>query len=132
MKSMLIILLWKEVRMKTILCLLNRSNASESANPVHNYSINDQLYNVNSNIVYYRLRIVDKDGKYTYSKVVPVKLEQPENIISVYPNPVDNYTTLNLFADKAGTGMLRVIDNAGKQTHGQIVHGIKRKQQYSD
>ena len=112
---MLIILWWKEVRMQTILYLLNRSSASESANPVHNYSVNDQLYNINSNIVYYRLRIVDKNGKYTYSKVVPVKLDQPENIISVYPNPVDNSTTLNLFADKAGTGMLRLIDNSGKQ-----------------
>ena len=44
-------------------------------------SINDQLDNVNSNIVYYRLRIVDKDGKYTYSKIIPVKLDQPENSI---------------------------------------------------
>ena len=90
-------------------------NASESLNPIHSYSINDQLYNINSNIVYYRLRIVDKDGKYTYSKVVAVKLDQPENILSVYPNPVDNYATLNLYAEKPGTGMLRLVDNSGKQ-----------------
>ncbi len=69
-------------------------NADESLNPVHSYSINDQLFNVNSDIVYYRLRIVDKDGKFSYSKVIPVKLEQPENVFSVYPNPVtDLYDT---------------------------------------
>ncbi len=90
-------------------------NASESINPVHNYKVNDQLSNVNSNIVYYRLRIVDKDGKYTYSKIIPVKLDQPENNLSVYPNPVDNYAVVNLFSDQPGNGMLRVIDNAGKQ-----------------
>jgi len=89
-------------------------NASESLNPVHVYNINDQLYNINSNIIYYRLRIVDKDGKFTYSKVVPLKLDQPQNVFSVFPNPVDNYVTLNLYADKPGTAMLRVIDNAGK------------------
>ncbi len=90
-------------------------NASESSNPIHAYSINDQLTNINSNIVYYRLRIVDKDGKYAYSRIVPVKLEQPENIISVYPNPVDNYVILNLYTDKPGNGMLRLLDYGGKQ-----------------
>jgi hypothetical protein len=90
-------------------------NASESANPVHNYNINDQLYNVNSNVVYYRLRIVDKDGKYNYSKIIPVKLDQPENSISVYPNPVDNFAIVNLYSDKPGNGVLRLIDEAGRQ-----------------
>ena len=90
-------------------------NASESANPIHNYYINDQLYNVNSNTVYYRLRIVDKDGKYNYSKIIPVKLDQPENSISVYPNPVDNYAIVNLFSDKPGNCVLRLIDEAGRQ-----------------
>jgi hypothetical protein len=90
-------------------------NASESTNPIHTYSINDQLYNVNSNVVYYRLRIVDKDGKYNYSKIIPVKLDQPENSISVYPNPVDNFTIVNLYSDKSGNGMLRLIDESGRQ-----------------
>jgi hypothetical protein len=92
-----------------------QENASESINPIHNYSINDQLYNVNSNVVYYRLRIVDTDGKYAYSKIIPVKLDQPESSISVYPNPVDNYTIVNLYSDKPGTGLLRLIDDAGRQ-----------------
>jgi hypothetical protein len=90
-------------------------NASESSNPIHSYTVNDQLYNVNSNIVYYRLRIVDKDGKYNYSKIIPVKLDQPVNSISVYPNPVDNYAIVNLYSDKPGNGMLRLIDEAGRQ-----------------
>ncbi len=54
-------------------------NMSQSLNPVHNYNLNDQLYNVNSNIVYYRLRIVDNSGKFSYSRVVPVKLDQHGN-----------------------------------------------------
>jgi hypothetical protein len=90
-------------------------NVSESLNPVHNYNLNDQLYNVNSNIVYYRLRIVDNSGKFSYSKVVPVKLDQPETSFSIYPNPVDNYTILNLFSDKQAAGVLRVMDNSGRQ-----------------
>jgi hypothetical protein len=89
-------------------------NADESLNPVHSYSVNDQLFNVNSNIVYYRLRIVDKNGKYSYSKTIAIKLEQPENVLSVFPNPLNDYTTLSIFATKPATGMLRLIDNTGK------------------
>ena len=95
--------------------VIAKVSASESNTSVHNYSVNDPLNNVNSNIVYYRLRIVDKDGKYNYSKIIPVKLDQPENNISVYPNPADNYAVVNIYSDKPGTGMLRLIDNAGKQ-----------------
>lgn len=90
-------------------------NASQSANPVHNYTTNDQLYNVNTSIIYYRLKIVDQSGKFVYSQIVPVKLNQPETSVSVYPNPVDNYTILNLYSDKTGAGELRVMDNSGRQ-----------------
>jgi hypothetical protein len=90
-------------------------NAEESLNPIHNYSLNDQLYNVTGNIVYYRLRMVDRSGKFGYSKVVAVKLDQPASSFSLYPNPVDNYITLNLYSDKAGMGLLRLLDNSGRQ-----------------
>jgi Secretion system C-terminal sorting domain len=90
-------------------------DASNNLDQTHSYSVNDQLFNINGNEVYYRLRIVDNDGKYTYSNIIPVKLDQPENSFSVYPNPVDNYAILNLYSDKSDNGMLRLIDNSGRQ-----------------
>lgn len=90
-------------------------SADQSGASVHNYTTNDQLAGVSSNIVYYRLRIVDESGKFVYSKVVPVKLDLPETSFSVYPNPVDSYTILNLLSNKQTTGMLRLIDNSGRQ-----------------
>ena len=90
-------------------------DASNTLDQTHSYSVNDQLFNINGNVVYYRLRIVDNDGKYTYSNIIPVKLDQPENSFSVYPNPVDNYAILNLYSDKSDNGMLRLIDNSGRQ-----------------
>src|SRR5450432_833878 len=90
-------------------------NASNTINQVHTYTINDPLNNVTSDIVFYRLRIVDLSGKFTYSKVIPVRLGQPENAVSLFPNPVDNYTILTVFAEKPAGGVYRVIDNSGKQ-----------------
>jgi len=94
---------------------IGRVDASQSSDPIHAYIFNDQLYNVSSGTVYYQLRIVDKDGKFDFSKVVAVKIGEPEKAISVYPNPVDNHATLNLYTDKPVTGVIRLFDNAGKQ-----------------
>jgi hypothetical protein len=93
---------------------VERVNADQSLNSIHSYNVNDQLFNINSNIVYYRLRIVDQNGKFSYSKTIAIKLEQPENVLSVFPNPLNDYTTLSIFATKPATGMLRLIDNSGK------------------
>ena len=68
--------------------------ASQSDEATHNYHLNDYLAGVNSNVVYYRLRMVDVDHNYTYSKVIPVRLDQSENKISIYPNPASDYAVI--------------------------------------
>jgi Secretion system C-terminal sorting domain len=44
-------------------------------------------------IQYYRLKMIDKDGSYTYSRVVPVLSKQSNNLI-VFPNPVKDVVTI--------------------------------------
>jgi hypothetical protein len=36
-------------------------------------------------------------------------------VLSVYPNPLNDYTTLSIFASKPSSGLIRLIDNTGKQ-----------------
>jgi hypothetical protein len=43
---------------------------------------------------YYRLKMVDNDGSFSYSKVIMVKNERTEKI-AIYPNPVDNELIIN-------------------------------------
>ena len=54
----------------------------------HAYEYTDAL-NTNSQVVYYRLRIVDTDGKFGFSKTIAIKLNGSLNVsdFSVYPNP---------------------------------------------
>ncbi|MBK5269643.1 MAG: T9SS type A sorting domain-containing protein [Bacteroidia bacterium] len=57
------------------------------------YSYNDASVNTQSQVVYYRLLMVDKDGKAKYSSVRMIRFgKQTENTISIitYPNPVSN------------------------------------------
>ena len=38
---------------------------------------------------YYRIKMLDKNGQFTYSRVVRVNLGSGKPAISVYPNPVE-------------------------------------------
>lgn len=60
--------------------------------------VNDVSYSYNetpggqSSMVYYRLKMVDIDGSFTYSPVRILKLDQTKNTLAIttYPNPVAN------------------------------------------
>jgi hypothetical protein len=64
---------------------------------------------------YYRLRIVDADGKIKYSKVLSVDIRKANSNISLYPNPVKDVLYISFDAAKAGHANLVVLDAQGKQ-----------------
>ena len=68
------------------------------------YTYNDPIATTVSSTYYYRLKSVDKDGKYTYSKICIVNFTAPHNIISVSPNPVENILHLTNSSGEAFTG----------------------------
>ncbi|MFY7884365.1 MAG: T9SS type A sorting domain-containing protein, partial [Dolichospermum sp.] len=41
-------------------------------------------------VVYYRLKMIDKDGKYEYSEVRIINFKQSTSKIILYPNPITN------------------------------------------
>lgn len=62
----------------------------------NNYSFTELLANSITNTkLYYRLQSVDKDGKVKYSDIQQVRLNQPENEFTVYPNPSKNVLNIN-------------------------------------
>ncbi|AEW00197.1 hypothetical protein A4D02_28315 [Niastella koreensis] len=74
------------------------------------YQFTDALVNAqNVNRFYYRLKMVDKDGAYTYSKSVIITLPSGNDRVQVlvYPNPVLRNTTLQI---KKATNELSVIE----------------------
>jgi hypothetical protein len=59
----------------------------------HNYSYAEQV--VYNKPQFYRLKIVDNNGTFTYSSIIKVYGEKIVPV-SIYPNPVNNFTTLTL------------------------------------
>jgi hypothetical protein len=81
----------------------------------HEYSFTDFLQSVTSSVVYYRLKMVNTDGSFTYSKNAVISLDQKETSFSVFPNPATEYAVLKLYSDKQSVAMVRLMDNSGRE-----------------
>ncbi len=57
---------------------------------------------------YFRIKQIDLDGKFSYSNTVSLKLE--DHSIKYFPNPVDQYLTVN----NVDKGMIKIMDYQGK------------------
>ena len=81
-----------------------------------NYFFEDQLININSNTIYYRLKQIDFDGTFEYSNiveidVVPVKFSLNQN----YPNPFNPSTKITYTLASKSAVTLKVYDTIGNE-----------------
>jgi len=65
-------------------------------------------------INYYRLKMVDKDGRYSYSIIRAVKNSASDFSAMLYPNPVGNASSIQVNSDKAQHVTVEVIGVNGK------------------
>ncbi len=64
---------------------------------------------------YYRLKMVDRDGRFTYSNVVALNVTiKGLTIASVYPNPFTDKVNIAIAAASKAKVAIRLFDNAGK------------------
>lgn len=93
----------------------------------NDYNFIDGLQNINSKNIYYRLQMIDADGKYKFSAVLKISTtNQINKAVSVSPNPVTNKMNVSISSAIAGTGSLRLISNLGQvvfQQNERIVKG---------
>jgi hypothetical protein len=81
----------------------------------HQYSFIDKnVDKLGASVIYYRLKLVDIDGRSTYSRVLMLPVNQSANSVICYPNPVTNETNLNITLDKGESVQARIIDNLGR------------------
>jgi hypothetical protein len=62
----------------------------------------------------YRLKMIDKDGKFTYSNIVQLRINNTVFKLSVYPNPSNGLTTLSFNSKVIAKYMIEVTDQPGK------------------
>lgn len=74
--------------------IFSKINIKSATNlPINKYEFIDKFPSYNKN--YYRLKIVDIDGKFKYSNIIIIVIGK-ENKISIFPNPATNKIQINI------------------------------------
>jgi hypothetical protein len=84
------------------------SKGNSSQPQSYTYTDNAPLKGAN----FYRLKQVDPDGKFSYSKIISIDFAPSQ--IKLYPNPVKNMLTVHGL-DPSGITTLSIVDASDKQ-----------------
>jgi Leucine-rich repeat (LRR) protein len=90
---------------------LGNVTAKGNAIAATGYSFTDNKPNNGEN--YYRLRMVNKDGSFTYSEIRTIN-DAVSFAVNVYPNPVKGELTLNFSSAVATNAQIEIINEEGK------------------
>ncbi len=90
-------------------------------NITQGFSYTDDISNVNSELYYYRLKVVSKTGEIKYSNIVVVRKATSKQSITIMPNPAKGFTTIKFTSENNETSTLRLIDNGGRLAHTQLI-----------
>jgi uncharacterized repeat protein (TIGR01451 family) len=103
--------------------LRGKVNGKGSTSSTHNYELAD-LLNTSSPIVYYRLRIIGRDGKFSYSKIVALKMNGTLNTdnFSVYPNPFVNDLKVSINSSTDYNAAFRIISFDGRELMRRMIN----------
>jgi endonuclease I len=80
----------------------------------HDYRYEDPMNNPLSNRYYYRLKMIDLDGSYDYSKVVSIEVTTKKYFFTLFPNPASKEVKLKFGENINSTVTVNVTDMLGK------------------
>ncbi len=93
-------------------------NAAGGYTTINQYAYKD--INVLNGVAYYRLKMIDADGKFTYSEVKQVNMGSQKSQATVYPNPTSNYVVIeNNFT--SGNYNYSVVNTEGKTIQSKTI-----------
>lgn len=91
---------------------IGQTLAKGDNNTTTEYTYLDILAEKGSN--FYRLVIIDKDGNFTYSKIITIGVEKGISLFVVYPNPFGKRVQVKFNSDSDDKATMSIIDNNGK------------------
>ena len=105
---------------ETIANVYSQANNGNSSIPFNYQFIDNNPFEKNT---YYRLKQVDKNGKFTYSKVISIKSHNKNlELIDVYPNPIVNKNfTVSLSNLQKGNYNLTIANAIGEAVSSKLI-----------
>ena len=94
---------------------VGRVLANYDATSKFTYDYADNISNIHSSHLFYRLRIITFTGQALFSNVIHFSLMQNKQpFFFITPNPVRNNMQMNITAEKNGEARVMIYDNSGK------------------
>ena len=79
----------------------------------------------NSGVIYFRIKQIDKDGKFVYTDIKNIRLSTKGIFAGVYPNPIKQNTTLTFDLVENSRVTYSITDVSGKTIETYQVQGFK-------
>jgi Secretion system C-terminal sorting domain/Concanavalin A-like lectin/glucanases superfamily len=71
-------------------------------------------YNPQQGNNFYRLKQIDNDGSFVYSAIIKVQLNKVVHAVKIYPNPVKDLATINIYTSQPQSLKIIVTDVLGR------------------
>mgnify|MGYP001065359900 CR=1 FL=1 len=84
------------------------------ANEQRKFTYNNDISEITSGIIFYRLQIRGEYGKGMMSNVIRVNVTNPEENVSIKPNPASHRAIIELPVTTDGIAQVKVTDNTGR------------------
>jgi hypothetical protein len=95
-----------------------------NSNSPKDYSFFDM--NVSAGVYSYRLKQIDTDGKFEYSKIIEIDLDSPMNyeLSQNYPNPFNPITTMRLTLPETSSVKILIFNSVGEYVK-ELINEVK-------
>ena len=91
------------------------SVSSANSPGVHYYDFTDvNIVSLGANNIYYRLKQTDIDGRYTYSNIVVLSIDNKKPIVMLYPNPAKDKINMTITISQGEKLQWQLTDNTGR------------------
>ena len=79
----------------------------------------------NSGIFYYRIKQIDLNGQFVYTEIKNIRVSEKYQVINVYPNPVRDFTTVEIDSPTQQDITMSLFNADGKMLHTTIMKANK-------
>ncbi len=89
-------------------------NKAIRLNTIEDLAFTDDIANVNSEIIYYRIKVISKTGEVQYSNILVIRKQLNKSALTIVPNPATDNVSIAFFTVKESVVKIRLIDENGK------------------
>jgi hypothetical protein len=89
-------------------------SAKPANSATNDYTYIDKLSNYTEKTVYYRLKIIDKDGRFEYSSIIRLIINGGFKGMNIYPNPLETDLSISFSSETNTPAVVKIIDKTGR------------------